>query len=515
MKDHFHKEWLAQIVDQPLPEAVKSRDGAVFDSRQDHWKYKAIGKDVSCNFTLLPEVTPKFLHGFKQALIDCTINLTGNSVQRSFNDTVNLLRFLKARRESAIDELSFEDFAQWVLSSQSAEKRGAANRSFYQGWARRHYPGMSTEMVHNYPICKQGDIGVAVSIKDPRKGPFDDQEFEALLEGINHGLESGDVELNRALALRIIALLGIRPGQLALIKCCDVSKDKYGRVILRVPLIKGKGQGVRDELRSFPLEPTTGEVLWDHCEAIKAAFSLLLSDTGDAPLFPEESSDFATRSYVPGLAYHTTDLIMTKRIIKTMNKIEAYSVRLGGENIPGSAVRFRRSFAQRGADEGIDIFTLAHLMGHRDAKNVKVYFEITDRIRANFSKKIAFQMAPLARAFDEQLRILSNEAEATRPISVSRIPDLRLDEYGNLKMLASCSSCSQCGLLRPISCYAGCRSFEPWLDADHEAVLDRMLADREQRMEVDERIAKIRDHAILGCAQIVLRCRDILGQEAV
>lgn len=335
MKDHFHKEWLAQIVDQPLPEAVKSRDGAVFDSRQDHWKYKAIGKDVSCNFTLLPEVTPKFLHGFKQALIDCTINLTGNSVQRSFNDTVNLLRFLKARRESAIDELSFEDFAQWVLSSQSAEKRGAANRSFYQGWARRHYPGMSTEMVHNYPICKQGDIGVAVSIKDPRKGPFDDQEFEALLEGINHGLESGDVELNRALALRIIALLGIRPGQLALIKCCDVSKDKYGRVILRVPLIKGKGQGVRDELRSFPLEPTTGEVLWDHCEAIKAAFSLLLSDTGDAPLFPEESSDFATRSYVPGLAYHTTDLIMTKRIIKTMNKIEAYSVRLGGRTYLG------------------------------------------------------------------------------------------------------------------------------------------------------------------------------------
>ena len=513
MNAYFYERWLSQISDQPLPEEVKAKDGAVFDPRMDHWKYKSIGINVSCNFKLLPEVLPSFVHGYKQALIDAAINCAGVSVQSIFNDTLRLIKFLASRRQSTFDELSFDDIAQWARSSPGAETRAASIRSFCQDWAKRHYPGISSELAHTYPPCKQGPTGVAVALQDPIEGPFDDQEFEAILEGLNYALESGDVELDHALEVRLTAMLGLRPKQLALAKCCDVSRDKYGRVILRSPMVKGKNQGLRDEFRRFPLEPTTGEVLWDYCETVKQAFSSLLADTGDAPIFPDSSADMATKNYLPGLTYHTSDLNMTKRIVKTLEKIQAYSVRLGGKRIPGSAVRFRRSFAQRGAEEGIDIFTLAHLMGHRNTNNVKVYFEITNRIRANFSKKIAFQMAPIAQAFGVQLHILRSEAEATRPTPSSRIPDLRLDEHGNLKMLASCASCSQCSQLRPIACYAGCRSFEPWLDADHESVLNRMMADRAQRVEVDERIAKVRDLAILGCAQIILRCRDILSQE--
>lgn len=512
MNERVHERWYSQIANQSLPEQVKAKDGAVFDPRMDHWKYKSIGKSVSCNFKSLPQVTPEFLHGYKKAMIDSVINLAGVTVQSIFNDTLRLIRYIADRHNSMIDELCFDDLAQWARSSRSAETRAASIRSFCQSWAKRHYPGISIELANRYPPCTQGPTGVAVAIQDPIKGPFDDQEFEALLEAINHALECGDIELDRALEVRLIALLGLRPKQLALAKCCDVNRDKYGRVILRSPLIKGKNQGLRDEFRRFPLEPTTGEVLWDYCETVKKAFSSLLADAGEAPLFPVETADISTKNYIPGLVYHTSDINMTSRIISTLNKIQAHSVRLGGKQVTGSAVRFRRSFAQRGAEEGLDIFTLAHLMGHRNTNNVKVYFEVTNRIRANFSKKIAFQMAPMAQAFGAQLHILRGEAEATRPAPISRIPDLRLDEHGNLKMLASCASCSQCSQLRPIACYSGCRSFEPWLDADHESVLDRMIADREQRIEVDERIAKIRDLAILGCAQIVLRCRDILAK---
>lgn len=509
MNERLHEKWLIQIAEKPLPVEVKARDGAVFDPRLDQWKYNSIGKRVSCNFNSLPEVSPVFLHGYKQALIDAATVFSGVTVQGIFSDTLRLIKFLGSHGRSKLDELSFDDIAQWARSSPSAEIRAASIRAFIQDWAKRHYPGISLDLAHTYPPCKQGPTGKAVAIQDPIKGPFDDQEFEAILEGLNHELESGKIQLDHALAVRLTALLGLRPKQLALAKCSDVSQDKYGRVILRSPLVKGANQGLRDEFRRFPLEPTTGEVLWDYCETVKQAFSLLLTDTSEAPLFPDSSADFATKEYIPGLEYHTSDINMTKRIIKALKSIQAHSVRLEGKRIPGSAVRFRRSFAQRGAEEGIDIFTLAHLMGHRNINNVKVYFEITNRIRANFSKKIALQMAPMAQAFGEQLNILRSETEATRPSPTSRIPDLRLDEHGNLKTLASCASCSQCSQLRPIACYAGCRSFEPWLDADHESVLDRMMAEREQRVDVDERIARVRDLAILGCAQIVLRCRDI------
>jgi hypothetical protein len=56
--------------------------------------------------------------------------------------------------------------------------------------------------------------------------------------------------------------------------------------------------------------------------------------------------------------------------------------------------------------------------------------------------------------------------------------------------------------------------FEPWLDGPHEAALDYMLARREMLMATtDPRIASINDRAILGCAQIVLRCREIKGED--
>jgi hypothetical protein len=75
--------------------------------------------------------------------------------------------------------------------------------------------------------------------------------------------------------------------------------------------------------------------------------------------------------------------------------------------------------------------------------------------------------------------------------------------------MGNCGSSIHCGFYRPIACYAGCFDFEPWLDGPHEAVLDYMLARREElTTATDNRIAAINDRAILGCA-CALRCRQI------
>lgn len=503
--------WPSQLAEEELPVVANTKQGVEFNPRSDWWRFRTDGISVSCNFRSLP-VTPKFLHGFKRAMLGVAETQSGSSIENRYWDVAALLRFSLPSHSLAIDTLTYEDLARFARSSSTAAARLAKSKAFLQQWASRHYQGLETSVATTFPSCKQLPPGVAVATHDPREGPLDDQEFETILEALNYALEKGDIELDRALEIRLTVLLGARPTQLALVKCCDVKKDKYERITIDLPLVKGRDQAMRDEFRTFPLESTTGAILWDYRNEVVAAFASLMPDSNYAPLFPHVMH-FDGVEFEPGFAYHVSRKILAKRIWVTLKKLlsrfGASSVRLKGELIPVSAIRFLRSFAQRGADEGIDMYTLAHLMGHRSISNVKVYFEVTDRIRARFSRKIAEQMAPLAAVFGAQLRILTNLSEATRPIPASRIPDLRLDQHGHLKWLASCAASSSCSGLRPYTCLAGCPSFEPFLDADLEPILDRLIADRERGMEIDQRIATIRDRAIYGCAQIMLRQREL------
>lgn len=508
------ESWQSQLAAQPLPEVVRTRHGVEFDPRSDWWSYKTGNALVSCNFSHLPPVTPAFLHGFKQALISVAERNLGSDTCKCFDSILSVLRFTSPLRDAPIDGLTFEDLARYASASKSLNHRLYSKRAFFQRWGKTGWHGIEPGLATRFPPCEDHPQGVAVATQDSRKGPLDDQEFNALLEALNRALEQGSIDIDRALELRLTALLGVRPAQLAKAKVCDVGKDDYGRIVIDMPMAKGDDKAIRGEFRPFVLEPTTGEVLWDYREEVKAAFVNRLPNPGNAPLFPqyEQRERSADES---GMEYHPSASAMTSRIKYNLKLVLANtrSVRLRGEVIRAAAKRLRHSFCQRGADEGIDMYTLAHLMCHRTITTVKVYFEVTDRMRARFSRKIAEQMAPIAKVFNDQLRILRDPGEATRPIAAARIPDLRVDHFGNLRWLGSGADCSCCQKKRPLGCVAGCPSFEPFLDADFEGLLDRLLAERAAHEEIDKKIAAIRDTAILGCAQIMLRQRELLAEE--
>lgn len=511
-----NESWQCQLAAQPLPEVVRTRHGVEFEPCSDWWRYKTGNALVSCNFSHLPPVTPAFLHGFKQALISVTERNSGPDTCKCFASIHSVLRFTSRYRDAPIDGLTFEDLARYASTSKSQGHRLYSVRSFIQRWGKTGWHGIEPGLAKNFPSCEEVPKGVAVATQDPRKGPLDNQEFSALLEALNRALEQGSIDIDRALELRLTALLGVRPVQLAKAKVCDVDKDHYGRVVINIPMSKGDDKATRAEFRRFVLEPTTGEVLWGYREEVKAAFVNRLPNPDNAPLFPqyEQSERSADES---GMEFHPSASAMTSRIKSNLMLVLAntQSVRLRGEVIRAAAKRLRYSFCQRGADEGIDLYTLAHLMCHRTISSVKVYFEVTDRMRARFSRKIAEQMAPIAKVFSDQLRILRDPGEATRPIAAARIPDLRVDQFGNVRWLGSGADCNCCQKKRPLGCVAGCPSFEPFLDADFEGLLNRLLAERAAHVEIDQKIAAIRDTAILGCAQIMLRQRELITEQVV
>lgn len=510
------KTWNQQVKELALPSLARTKDGVEFNPQDSLWSFRTNNKIVRCNFDKIQNATPEFIHGFKQIMMKEAETGQGTYIQNCFQFTLRVITHIQLLKGCSIDCLTYEDLA--LFENQSKENSDLLSKlkSFIKRWAKLGFHGVDNGLIRNFPYCRQMPPGQDVATQDPNKGPHDEQEFESILESINYALETDKIDLDRALEVRLCAMLGSRPAQIALLKCRDVKRDEHGRLTIDVPMIKGKDRATRDEFRKYPIEPTTGEVLWDYCYEIRTAFISLMKDPLDAPLFPQ-IEQFTESHEQTGLIYHPTATLISHRLSKTLRAaFDCYNVtsaRLNGAKINSNARRLRKSFCQRGADEGIDHLTLAHLMGHRDTNNVKVYYSVSDRIRTRFSKKIALDMAPIANAFGAQLRIIKDLSEATRPIASSRIPDMRLDQHGHLKYLASCASCSECKQLRPYACLSGCASFEPFLDAELEPILDRLISERENHGEVGLQIASIRDRAIYGCAQIILRQRQLRDEE--
>jgi hypothetical protein len=75
--------------------------------------------------------------------------------------------------------------------------------------------------------------------------------------------------------------------------------------------------------------------------------------------------------------------------------------------------------------------------------------------------------------------------------------------------MGECGKHGFCGFAAPVACYT-CKSFEAWLDGPHEAVLNYLIARREQLLQTsDKRMASVNDRTILAVAAVVQRCSEL------
>lgn len=505
-------KWIRERAELPLPEIVKTKGGTEFDPRESHWLYRDGSVPVSLNFTSMPSMSDALDIGLRKALVWTAERFSPDTLRSRFNKFKKLVQFLYEKGEGPVTHITYDDVLAFKLSSTEGEYALGEIRAFLVKWSELGYSGIAADIRARLPKlkCKQPPIGVAVSTLDPYNGPLTDLEFEALQAALNAAYEDGTIEERALLEAYLMMSLGIRPIQLAQLKCCDliVPDSRDGDYVLRVPRVKQSELLVRTEFKERKITTQLGEPLAAHMVSIRASFADRLDDPGEAPLFPQ--LDGIERANSPQLEYHASATAMTYRIIGTFKRLHVPSERLDGQLMPVTARRLRRTFATRAAEEGWPLLVIAEMLDHENTQNVKVYSGLTAKVRANFSRKIAMDMAPLAMAFTG--RIIRDEAEATRPGPVSRIIDLRIDQHGT--PMGNCGLAA-CGFLRPIACYAGCSSFEPWLDGPHEAAFDYLWARREQLLKsTDQRIASINDRAILGCAQVILRCRQILSEAA-
>lgn len=505
------ERFLADKKNQPLPKSASTRSGTVFAPSAKKWRFREGPNDKSFNFELIPPNFIALISSIKKTLIWYLENRGLTTTHSMFSRILWLARTLEKVGYFELYNITDEHLLSVLATTKKAEHNLSYLRPFLLKWHNICAPGLESSAANLLAnkTLRQNPVGVAVATLDPTQGPMTDFEFEDLQIKLNRAASTGCLTESKLLMCYLLIALGVRPVQITSLKCKDfipaiLSGDDH---LINMPRAKQQQALDRTEFKLRKLSRKLGDKLKSYIDRISIQYADQITEIGNLPIFPQERKYQFPDS--PGFELHSTATATALKIGRILKSLDLHSERLNRKT-PLNSIRLRRTFATRAAEEGWPTLVIAELLDHTDTRHVDIYAGLTTRTRANFSKKIAMDMAPIALAFSG--KIISTETEASRPDISSRIVDLRIDRNG--APLASCGSHAYCNFARPFACYAGCYDFEPWLDGPHEAALDYMLARRESLMaSADEKIASINDRSILGCAQVMLRCREIKGAE--
>lgn len=485
-----------------LPPRGRSRAGIEFNPRADEWVLPALQATHKLRFSRIPGAHADLIASLKATLFWFVQH---RSSGHSANLFATFLHFFStvSRLDGGglLESITDITLMNYRAALRSNEKNLSALSGAIKKWHSLGYAGVDESAIRYLAATRiRGNPkGVAVATMDPRTGPLTDLELESLVDALTAAFAAGGVALYDYCATFLFVLIAPRPIQVAALKIRDLvastARDGSTSYILRVPRAKTRVAAARVEMKERPLPPQVGELLQQHVEETTRSFRELLPDPLDAPMFPGAE---ALRVAAPGFLFHQSSLTLAVRVRKTLASIAPRSERLDGP-MPLTPVRFRRTLGTRLRAEGHELKVIAEVLDHVDLQNVTVYSGLTPQIYERISKKTAFALAPMVRAFQGTLTSSLDPDDR-------RITDPRLD--ASMRQPVGCCGTSRtCGFAAPVACYT-CRSFRPWVDGPHEAILARLLAEhRRIRDTCDETIAASLVRSILAAAQVVAACK--------
>jgi integrase len=498
-----------QLPHRSLPEVVRTRGGVVFDPRQDRWAYRDGVKTVSIDFHAAPALSTKLKTSLKRVLLWYAENSSPNHVQNMHSHFLRFARQLASAGERVIEQITDTDVLNYKASLTEANAWYLGSLAgLLKKWHQLGISGVSKSAADllNELRLKGNPHGVAVLTMDTTVGPFTQVEQEAVQSALNDAYADGALEEDMYLLAWLFMAMGARPAQYAALKVCDLKRtttnDGEVSFALKVPRVKQRNGGPRELFTERSLVRQIGEPLHEYAQRVRLSFVGTLESPDQAPLFPARRQG-GRRAAPVGYEYHDTARGISERLSDGLNSLKVLSERTG-QPLDITPVRFRRTLGTRAAQEGYGELVIAELLDHTDTQHVGVYVGSVPEIAERIDRAVAMKLAPLAQAFAGIL--IEDESQASRAGDpTSRIIDLRTDQY---KPMGSCGQHSVCHFNAPIACYT-CKNFEPWLDGPHEALLERLIAERDRLLATtDQRIAAVNDRTILAVAQVVQLCQE-------
>jgi len=481
-----------------------ARDGYEVDLNAPSWK---LSKDVSVRVSNAAEfLADQMYESYREVL---AFYAKGNSP--TYVETLNDRAVHYFGAMNALPLFSVESLISYrALLGRKGEPGLAALRTFIRKWAALGYEGIPSEAIRllNKWTLSGGDRGNPIRSMCPERGPLTDVEMDAVLTGAIEAYEAGRLPLSDISLAMAVMMTGRRPTQITALKISDLHRhsEKY---FLNVPRAKQRNDGGwRRTFKQVPIVEDLWLLLRQQAEVVYREFEALAevaSDLrGNLPLFPNYAA--FNRSEDLALQLDSDRLHMrTGTLARTMNHV-AKTISVNSERTGApiliNAYRFRYTLGTNLGREGKGEYVIAEVLDHTDTQHTGVYVKNLPEIVERIDKAVAYQLAPIAQAF--QGVIIKTEHEARR----GGDPSSRISD--GTANLGSCGSYGFCGALAPIACYT-CNHFQPWLDGPHEGVLDRLLQERDRILDLtgDRKVASVNDRLILAVSDVVARCENI------
>nr|WP_262924197.1 site-specific integrase [Stutzerimonas nitrititolerans] len=360
---------------------------------------------------------------------------------------------------------------------------------------------------------------------DPEQGPFTQVEQDTLYQWIHEQFCHGHLDCEWYLYLRMLMIYGQRGTQVRMMIFGDFTRsDKGCKVRFHWAKQKDDEAGWRAKSETFGLD----EDLYNTVQAYKAMVLAQLWQTypdgadwnaaiENVPLFRRKLDHDEAGPLERMNPPFFLDSPLQKGLEDAPQPIfhaSAGSIRswlLSIEQMEGFPIsprthlplkvtrghRFRHTLGTDLSNAGLDEWTMARALMHKNTQTVRRYRAVSPELLALIDAKMSDHLALVVRAFTGI--IVTDRTSAKNGDRADR----------QIEDVAVCGATTACHLDAPDTCYA-CGKFQPLLHANHRAVLERLERRRAQTIAKDKITGVLWDRAILACRMVILDCEAML-----
>jgi len=510
-----------------IPDKIATREGYSVNTSGDNWSIPYVVRDHSkINFGKIAQESLRWCT--KRYVLEKLKVTSSHAGYSSFTHVwTEFLQHQKAH--GLIGNITHNDLKSKLIGLVEASISKA--RSDHRLWALYRPIQWYLWCADNYPelgFCQAYALeldgmsipgnpkGEAVKLEDPDRGPLHRSvELPLLVDAMRSDKSQKLEHLQQKAAVALSIALGRNPANLTYLRETDLvnvtPELDESCYIIKMPRIKKRQINPRDDLLEEHLDPEFAGYIKQLIKANRSISTTIKIDGGmveiEKPLFINPRKNRAAMS--AGMyqdCYNMTSEGISN-LLRAFVKRHIIVSPLTDELLHISTRRLRYTLATGLAAEGISKRELARILDHTDTQHVQVYFELAGNIVEHLDKATAKGFAKYLNYFKG--KVIDDDSEAVNGDRDDKhLAFIDETNPADQTEIGVCGENAVCHLDPPYSCYI-CPKFQPYRHADHEHVLERLLADRDTRMKKYEnaRLGIQLDQVIVAVAQVAEQCK--------